>query len=86
MLVIKDIHTWYGDSYVLQGVDMEVKDGTVVALLGRNGMGKTTTIRSIIGPHAAAQGQHHVQRQGAGRACRPSGSRARASAWCRRGA
>ena len=65
MLEINDIHTWYGDSYVLQGVDMEVKDGTVVALLGRNGMGKTTTIRSIIGPHAAAQGQHHVQRQGA---------------------
>jgi branched-chain amino acid transport system ATP-binding protein len=49
MLEINDIHTWYGDSYVLQGVDMEVKDGSVVALLGRNGMGKTTTIRSIMG-------------------------------------
>ncbi len=49
MLAINDIHTWYGDSYVLQGVTMEVKDATVVALLGRNGMGKTTTIRSIIG-------------------------------------
>jgi branched-chain amino acid transport system ATP-binding protein len=49
MLEINDIHTWYGDSYVLQGVNMEVKDATVVALLGRNGMGKTTTIRSIIG-------------------------------------
>ena len=49
MLEINDIHTWYGDSYVLQGVNMEVKDGSVVALLGRNGMGKTTTIRSIMG-------------------------------------
>ena len=49
MLEINDVHTWYGDSYVLQGVDMEVKDGSVVALLGRNGMGKTTTIRSIMG-------------------------------------
>ena len=49
MLAINDIHTWYGDSYILQGVDMEVRDATVVALLGRNGMGKTTTIRSIIG-------------------------------------
>jgi branched-chain amino acid transport system ATP-binding protein len=49
MLEIKDIHTWYGDSYVLQGVSLEVKDATVVALLGRNGMGKTTTIRSIMG-------------------------------------
>jgi len=49
MLVVNDIHTWYGDSYVLQGVTMKVFDGTVVALLGRNGMGKTTTIRSIMG-------------------------------------
>ena len=49
MLEINDIHTWYGDSYVLQGVNMEVGEATVVALLGRNGMGKTTTIRSIMG-------------------------------------
>jgi branched-chain amino acid transport system ATP-binding protein len=49
MIELKDIHTWYGSSYILQGVSLEVKDGTVVALLGRNGMGKTTTIRSIIG-------------------------------------
>lgn len=49
MLEIKDIHTYYGESHVLHGVSMEVKDGTVVALLGRNGMGKTTTIRSIMG-------------------------------------
>jgi branched-chain amino acid transport system ATP-binding protein len=49
MIEINDIHTWYGDSYILQGVSLEVKDGTIVALLGRNGMGKTTTIRSIMG-------------------------------------
>ena len=49
MLQINDIHTWYGDSYILQGVSLEVKDATIVALLGRNGMGKTTTIRSIMG-------------------------------------
>jgi branched-chain amino acid transport system ATP-binding protein len=49
MLQINDIHTWYGDSYILQGVSLDVKDGTCVALLGRNGMGKTTTIRSIMG-------------------------------------
>ncbi len=49
MLRVEDIHTWYGDSYILQGVSLEVKDGTCVALLGRNGMGKTTTIRSIMG-------------------------------------
>jgi branched-chain amino acid transport system ATP-binding protein len=49
MLEVNDIHTWYGDSYTLQGVSLEVNDATVVALLGRNGMGKTTTIRSIMG-------------------------------------
>jgi branched-chain amino acid transport system ATP-binding protein len=49
LLELKDIHTYYGDSYVLQGLSLKVKEGTVVALLGRNGMGKTTTIRSIIG-------------------------------------
>jgi branched-chain amino acid transport system ATP-binding protein len=48
MLELVDIHTYYGASYVLKGVSLEVKEGSVVALLGRNGMGKTTTIRSII--------------------------------------
>ena len=49
MLELVDVHTYYGDSYVLQGISLEVKEGSVVALLGRIGMGKTTTIRSIIG-------------------------------------
>lgn len=49
MLKIVDIHTYYGDSYVLQGVSLEVPKGAVVALLGRNGVGKTTLIRSIVG-------------------------------------
>ena len=49
MLQLDDIHTYYGETYILQGISLEVKEGSVVALLGRNGMGKTTTIRSIIG-------------------------------------
>jgi branched-chain amino acid transport system ATP-binding protein len=49
LLELIDIHTYYGDSYILQGVCLEVAPNSVVALLGRNGMGKTTTIRSIIG-------------------------------------
>jgi branched-chain amino acid transport system ATP-binding protein len=49
MLELVDIHTYYGESYILQGISMEVGESSVVALLGRNGMGKTTTIRSIIG-------------------------------------
>ena len=49
MIELKDIHTWYGDSYILQGVSLAVNDATIVTLLGRNGMGKTTTVRSIMG-------------------------------------
>ncbi len=57
MLKIVDIHTYYGDSYVLQGISLEVAKGTVVALLGRNGVGKTTLIRSIVGFTPARRGQ-----------------------------
>jgi branched-chain amino acid transport system ATP-binding protein len=49
MLTVEDIHTYYGDSHVLQGVSLAVAEGQVVTILGRNGMGKTTLIRSIIG-------------------------------------
>jgi branched-chain amino acid transport system ATP-binding protein len=49
MLEIRDIHTYIGESYILQGVSMEIPKGKVVALLGRNGVGKTTLIYSIIG-------------------------------------
>jgi branched-chain amino acid transport system ATP-binding protein len=49
VLEVSDIHTYYGDSYVLQGVSLNVGPGQVVGLMGRNGVGKTTTIRSIVG-------------------------------------
>jgi len=49
MLKLIDVHTFYSDSYVLQGISLDLKEGSVVTLLGRNGMGKTTTIRSVIG-------------------------------------
>lgn len=49
MLELVNIHTYYGESHILHGISLEVGEGSVVALLGRNGMGKTTTIRSIIG-------------------------------------
>ena len=57
MLKIIDIHTYYGDSYVLQGISLEVTEGSVVALLGRNGVGKTTLIRSIVGFTPARRGK-----------------------------
>lgn len=49
MLQVTDIHTYYGNSYILQGVSLHIEPAEVVCLLGRNGAGKTTTIRSIIG-------------------------------------
>jgi len=49
MLKLTDVETYYWESYILRGISMEVPQGAVVALLGRNGMGKTTTIRSIVG-------------------------------------
>ncbi len=49
MLDVESIHTYYGDSHVLHGVSLRVAPGEAVALLGRNGAGKTTAIRSIVG-------------------------------------
>jgi branched-chain amino acid transport system ATP-binding protein len=57
MLDVQDLHTYYGDSYVLQGVSLRVEAGQAVGILGRNGMGKTTLIRSIIGFTAPRRGQ-----------------------------
>ena len=48
LLSVEDIHTYYGSSYVLQGISLSVGHGEVVAVLGRNGVGKTTLIRSIV--------------------------------------
>ncbi|MGX8014214.1 ABC transporter ATP-binding protein (plasmid) [Mesorhizobium sp. ORM8.1] len=49
MLQIADLNSWYGQSHILQGVNIEVEEGEVVTLLGRNGAGKTTTLKSIMG-------------------------------------
>ncbi|MBM4425162.1 MAG: ABC transporter ATP-binding protein [Chloroflexi bacterium] len=49
MLTVDSIHTFYGDSHILQGLSLQVNAGEIVAVLGRNGVGKTTTVNSIIG-------------------------------------
>ncbi|TWP38047.1 ABC transporter ATP-binding protein [Leekyejoonella antrihumi] len=55
-LTVDGIHTYYGQSHVLQGISLNVGDGETVALLGRNGAGKTTTMRSIVGLTPARSG------------------------------
>ena len=49
MLTVRNVHSYYGTAHILQGIDLEVRDGEVVALLGRNGMGKTTLVRTLAG-------------------------------------
>jgi len=56
ILSVKDVNTFYGTSHVLQDINIEVGFGEVVALLGRNGVGKTTTLRSIMGLTAPRRG------------------------------
>ena len=48
-LEVRGLHAYYGESHVLQGVDLDVRDGDAVSLIGRNGAGKTTTIAAIMG-------------------------------------
>ena len=49
MLEIKDLHAYYGKSHILQGVDLNIAAGEVVSLLGRNGVGRSTTVKAIMG-------------------------------------
>ena len=49
MLQVRDLHTWYGESHILHGMNFEVARGELVTLLGRNGAGRTTALRAIVG-------------------------------------
>jgi branched-chain amino acid transport system ATP-binding protein len=49
ILEVQDIHTYYGDAYVLQGLSLALEQGQILGLLGRNGVGKTTLVNSIVG-------------------------------------
>ena len=57
MLAVNDIHTYYGLAHVLQGVSLTVEDGQIVALLGRNGAGKSTTLKSTMGLTPPSRGR-----------------------------
>jgi len=61
LLKADDIHTYYGQSYILQGVSLEVMEGEIVALLGRNGAGKTTTLKALAGLVKPRAGRIHFK-------------------------
>jgi branched-chain amino acid transport system ATP-binding protein len=57
MLRVENVNTYYGYSHILQGVSLEVKEGEIVVLLGRNGVGKTTTMKTIMGIQSPKEGK-----------------------------
>jgi branched-chain amino acid transport system ATP-binding protein len=62
-LDVKDLHAWYGESHVLHGVNFHVDEGEVVTLLGRNGAGRTSTLRAILGLTGSRKGSVKVHGQ-----------------------
>jgi branched-chain amino acid transport system ATP-binding protein len=79
LLAVEAVHTYYGESHILEGVSLEVREGEVVALVGRNGVGKTTTLRTVLqltppregsvrlrGEELVGLSTHEVARQGVG--------------------
>jgi branched-chain amino acid transport system ATP-binding protein len=84
MLELAGLHAFYGKSHVLRGVDLHVGEGEIVSLLGRNGAGRSTTVKAVMG---LVEGRGSVRWRG--RSCsagRPSRSRAWVSATCPRAA
>ena len=61
LLRITDLHAWYGESHILHGVNLSVHEGEVVCLLGRNGAGRTTTMRAILGLTGARTGSIKIK-------------------------
>ena len=61
LLEVSDLHAWYGESHILHGVDLTVNEGEVVCLLGRNGAGRTTTLRAIVGLTGSRKGSIRIK-------------------------
>ena len=63
LLKVAGLHAWYGESHILHGVDFEVREGELVTLLGRNGAGRTTTLKAILGLTGRRSGSIEVMGQ-----------------------
>ncbi len=63
MLEIRGLHAWYGESHILHGIDLDVKAGECITLLGRNGAGRSSTLKSVLGLVGRRSGSIKVQGQ-----------------------
>ena len=85
LLALENVHTYYGEAHILQGVSLAVEPGQCVTLIGRNGAGKTTTLRSILGLVPPRQGT--IRMEGEDITQLPTHRLVRRGiAWCRRSA
>jgi len=85
VIIMQDVHTFYGASHILHGMNLRLPEGACMSLMGRNGMGKTTTLKTIMGLVAPKQGSVTIKGQAAAGMCRIPSPR-RGSPTCRRGA
>ena len=81
LLALEDVHTYYGEAHILQGVSLTVGEGEVVTLIGRNGAGKTTTLRSIMGIVRPRRGRIVACAAKTSPGCRRTRSRGAGIAW-----
>ena len=68
LILLKGVHTYYGSSHILHGVDLTLEPGSCLSLMGRNGMGKTTTLKTIMGLVRPGQGRIEIFGRDAGKA------------------
>jgi ABC-type Mn2+/Zn2+ transport system ATPase subunit len=84
MLAIENLHTYYGEAHILQGVSLSIAEGEIATIIGRNGAGKTTLLRSIMGVVRPARGTPGAISPAASSRCSSSRARwwrGRASCW-----
>ena len=67
LLKVSGVDAWYGESHILHGIDFEVHEGELVTLLGRNGAGRTTTLKAILGLTGKRTGSIEIAQGGRGR-------------------
>ena len=86
LLRVENLRAGYGEAIVIDGVDITLGEGRSLALLGRNGVGKTTLLATLVGVTRRRAGIDHARRPATSRTCVPTSASRRAWAGCRRSA